>query len=68
MDGNVIKLISIEEEKGIVKIEIHNETTGEELTAPLSLRGGVAFQYKNIAIIPGNMEDTKITLLILQTP
>jgi hypothetical protein len=62
--GNLIKLISIEEEKGIVKIEVYSETTGEPIVVPLSLRGGVAFNYKNISVIPGKVEDNKVTFLI----
>ena len=62
--GNLIKLISIEEEKGIVKIEVHNETTGETMIVPLSLQDYVAFKYKNIAIFLSKIEDNKVTLLI----
>jgi hypothetical protein len=63
--GNSIKLISLEEEKGIVKIEVRNETTGDQISVPLSLReDGEAFKYRNIAIIPGKVEDNRITLLI----
>ncbi|RZN40163.1 MAG: hypothetical protein EFT35_03255 [Methanophagales archaeon ANME-1-THS] len=62
--GNLIKLISIEEEKGIVKIEVHNETTGEPMIVPLSLQDYVAFKYKNIAIFLSKIEDNKVTLLI----
>lgn len=62
--GNLIRLISIEEEQGIVKIEVYNETTGESVVGLLSLRGGVAFKYKNMAIIPGKIEDNRVGLLI----
>ena len=62
--GNLIKLTSIEEEKGIVKIEVHNETTGETMIVPLSLQDYVAFKYKNIAIFLSKIEDNKVTLLI----
>jgi len=66
--GNLIKLISVEEEKGIVKIEVYNETTGESMVVPLSLRGGEAFKYKNIAIIPlsDTIKDDRITFLIAE--
>ncbi|MCW3136948.1 MAG: hypothetical protein N2V76_00700 [Methanophagales archaeon] len=66
--GNLIKLISVEEEKGIVKIEVYNETTGEPMVVPLSLRGGEAFKYKNIAIIPlsDTIKDDRITFLIAE--
>lgn len=62
--GNLIKLISVEEEKGIVKIEVHNETTGETMIIPLSLQDIVAFKYKNIAISIGKIEDNRVTLSI----
>jgi hypothetical protein len=62
--GNLIKLISIEEEKGIVKIEVYNETTGEPMIVPLSLQDVVAFKYKNIAIFLSKIEDNRVTLLI----
>jgi hypothetical protein len=62
--GNLIKLISVEEEKGLVKIEVHNETTGETMIVPLSLQDVVAFKYKNIAISLGKIEDNRVTLLI----
>ena len=66
--GNLIKLISIEEGKGIVKIEVYNETTGEPMVVPLSLRGGGAFKYKNIAIIPlsDTIKNDRITFLIAE--
>jgi len=62
--GNLIKLISVEEEKGLVKIEVHNETTGETMIVPLSLQDVVAFKYKNIAISLCKIEDNRVTLLI----
>ncbi|MDI6885995.1 MAG: hypothetical protein QMD22_06575 [archaeon] len=62
--GNLIKLISVEEEKGIVKIEVRNETTGEPMIVPLSLQDDVALKYKNIAIFLSKIEDNKVTLLI----
>jgi len=62
--GNLIKLISVEEEKGIVKIEVYNETTGEPMVVPLSLQDDVAFKYKNIAIFLSKIEDNRVTLLI----
>ncbi|NMX22281.1 hypothetical protein C5S30_07695 [ANME-1 cluster archaeon GoMg4] len=62
--GNLIKLISVEEEKGIVKIEVQNETTGETMIVPLSLQDVVAFKYKNIAISLSKIEDNRVTLLI----
>ena len=62
--GNLIELISIEEEKGIVKIEVYNETTGETMIVPLSLQDVVAFKYKNIAIFLSKIEDNRVTLLI----
>jgi len=62
--GNLIKLISVEEEKGIVKIEVHNETIGETMIIPLSLQDIVSFKYKNIAIFLSKIEDNRVTLLI----
>jgi hypothetical protein len=62
--GNLIKLISVEEEKGIVKIEVRNETIGEPMIVPLSLQDYVAFKYKNIAIFLSKIEDNRVTLLI----
>jgi len=62
--GNLIKLISVEEEKGIVKIEVRNETIGEPMIVPLSLQDYVAFKYKNIAIFLSKIEDYRVTLLI----
>lgn len=65
--GNLIKLSSIEEEKGIVKVEIQNETTGEPMVIPLKFYGE-AFKYKNIAIMPlsDTIEDDRITFLIAE--
>jgi hypothetical protein len=65
--GNLIKLSSIEEENGIVKIEIQNETTGEPMVIPLKFYGE-AFKYKNIAIMPlsDTIEDDRITFLIAE--
>ncbi len=62
--GNLIKLISVEEENGIVKIEVYNETIGEPKIVPLSLHDDVAFKYKNIAIFLSKIEDNRVTLLI----
>ena len=62
--GNLIKLISIEEEKGLVKIEVRNETIGEPMIVPLSLQDYVAFKYKNIAIFLSKIEDNRVTLLV----
>jgi hypothetical protein len=62
--GNLIKLISVEEEKGIVKIEVRNETIGEPMIVPLSLQDYVAFKYNNIAIFLSKIEDNRVTLLI----
>jgi hypothetical protein len=61
--GNLIKLISIEEENNTVKIEVFNETTGEPMIVPLGLRSGTGFKYKNIVIIPlsGTLEDGRIS-------
>ena len=61
--GNLIKLISIEEENNTVKIEVQNETTGEPMIVPLGLRSGTGFKYKNIVIIPlsGTLEDDRIS-------
>ena len=64
--GDLIKLISIEEEKGIVKIEVHNETTGEPMVVPLSLQDDVAFSYKNIAVFLCKIEDNRVTFLIFE--
>ena len=65
--GNLIKLISIEKEKGIVKIEVKNETTGKPMVVPLKFYG-VAFKYKNIAIIPlpDTIKNDRITFLIAE--
>ncbi|MCK4475419.1 MAG: hypothetical protein KAU16_01695 [Methanophagales archaeon] len=65
--GNLIKLISIEEEKEIVKIEVQNETTGEPMVVPVKFYGG-AFKYKNIAIMPlsDTIKDDGITFLIAE--
>jgi len=65
--GNLIKLISIEKEKGIVKIEVKNETTGKPMVVPLKFYGG-AFKYKNIAIIPlpDTIKNDRITFLIAE--
>jgi hypothetical protein len=65
--GNLIKLISIEEEKGVVKIEVQNETTGEPMVVPVKFYGE-AFKYKNIAIMPlsDTIEDDRITFLIAE--
>ena len=65
--GNLIKLISIEKEDGIVKIEVKNETTGKPMVVPLKFYGG-AFKYKNIAIIPlpDTIKNDRITFLIAE--
>lgn len=65
--GNLIKLISIEKEDGIVKIEVKNETTGKPMVVPLKFYG-VAFKYKNIAIIPlpDTIKNDRITFLIAE--
>ena len=65
--SNLIKLISIEKEKGIVKIEVKNETTGKPMVVPLKFYGG-AFKYKNIAIIPlpDTIKNDRITFLIAE--
>jgi len=65
--GNLIKLISIEKEDGIVKIEVKNETTGKPMVVPLKFYG-VAFKYKNIAIIPlpDTIRNDRITFLIAE--
>ena len=65
--GNLIKLISIEKEKGIVKIEVKNETTGKPMVVPLKFYGS-AFKYKNIAIIPlpDTIKNDRITFLIAE--
>ena len=49
-------------------IEVYNETTREPMVVPLSLRGGEAFKYKNIAIIPlsDTIKDDRITFLIAE--
>jgi len=63
--GNLIKLISIEEEKGIVKIEVTNETTGEPMVVPFDfVKGGSAFKYQNITMFPVKVEDNKVTFSI----
>ena len=62
--GNSIKLISIEEEKGIVKIEVQNETTGEPMVVPLSLQDVGAFMYNNIGFFLSKIEDNRVTLSI----
>ena len=65
--GNLIKLISIEEEKGVVKIEVQNETTGEPMVVPFNfLKGGSSFKYKNIAIFPVKVEDNRVTFSIAE--
>ena len=62
VNGNLIKLVSIEEEKGIVKIEVQNETTGEPMVVPLDfVKGGLAFKYKNISIFPAKVENNTVT-------
>ena len=65
--GNLIKLISIEKEKGIVKIEVQNETTGKPMVVPLKFYG-TAFKYRNIAIIPlpDTIKNDRITFLIAE--
>ena len=65
--GNLIKLISIEKEDEIVKIEVKNETTGKPMIVPLKFYG-VAFKYKNIAIIPlpDTIRNDRITFLIAE--
>ena len=65
--GNLIKLISIEKEDEIVKIEVKNETTGKPMIVPLKFYG-VAFKYKNIAIIPlpDTIKNDRITFLIAE--
>jgi len=65
--GNLIKLISIEKEDGIVKIEVKNETTGKPMVVPLKFYGS-AFKYKNIAIIPlpDTIKNDRITFLIAE--
>ena len=62
--GNLIKLISVEEEKGIVKIEVQNETTGEPMVVPLSLQDVGAFMYNNIGFFLSKIEDNRVTLSI----
>ncbi|NMX21598.1 hypothetical protein C5S30_04015 [ANME-1 cluster archaeon GoMg4] len=65
--GNLIKLISIEEEKGIVKIEVQNETTGEPMVVPFDfVKGGLSFKYKNILIFPVKVEDNRVTFVIAE--
>ena len=62
--GNLIKVISIEE-KGIVKIEVQNETTGEPMVVPFNfVKGGYAFKYKNITMFPVKVEDNRVTFSI----
>jgi len=65
--GNLIKLISIEKEDGIVKIEVKNETTGKPMVVPLKFYG-VAFKYRNISIIPlpDTIRNDRITFLIAE--
>ena len=65
--GNLIKLISIEEEKGIIKIEVQNETTGEPMVVSFNFKkGGLGFNYKNMSIFPVKVEDNKTTFLIAE--
>jgi hypothetical protein len=64
--GNLITLISIEEEKGMVEIEAYNETTGEPIIVPLSLQNVEAFKYKNIAIFLSKIEDNRAVFLIFE--
>jgi hypothetical protein len=63
--GNLIKLISVEEEKGIVKIEVRNETIGEPMIVPLSLQDVEAFMYNNIGFSLSKIEDNRVILLIV---
>ena len=65
--GNLIKLVSIEKEKGIVKIEVQNETTGKPMVVPLKFYGA-AFKYRNISIIPlpDTIKNDRITFLIAE--
>lgn len=65
--GNLIKLISIEEEKGMVEIEVTNETTGEPMVVPFDfVKGGLSFKYKNILIFPVKVEDNRVTFAIAE--
>jgi hypothetical protein len=67
--GNLIKLISIEGEEGIVEIEVLNETTGEPMVVPLNFKkGGIGFNYKNMSIFAIKVEDNKTTLLFVSPP
>ena len=65
---NPVKLISIEEEIEKEKIEVYNETAGETIVVPLSLRSGTGFKYKNIVIIPlsSTIEEDRITFVIAE--
>ncbi len=70
--GNLIKLISIEKAKGIVTIEVYNETMAKPMVVSLNPRGDErGFKLdEHTAIFPlfASIEDDRVTFLIMEDP